>query len=154
MVVRIISAIAVIFIIGINVVFLSWEDQDPRVALMTESGRQFISVEVARSADEKRDGLMFREFLDEDSGMFFVYQNSQRLSFWMKNTYIPLDMIFIGRDLKVKRIEDSAPPCKTQVNCPIYSSKEPVKYVLEVAGGVSKKIGLKEGDSVELLYDK
>lgn len=155
MVLRYLAAVFIVLAIGINAVFLNWENQNPRVRLLTEKGHFDVKVEIADSPEEMKRGLMFRESLEEGEGMFFIYSNEARLSFWMKNTLIPLDMIFISRDLKVKRIQYEAQPCPSdQTLCPTYSSEERVKYVLEVPGGYSKKIGLNPGDSVQLIYDK
>lgn len=155
MILRYLAATFIVLVIGINAVFLSWQNQNPRVRLLTEAGEFDVEVEIADSPEEMRKGLMFRESLAEGEGMFFIYANEAILSFWMKNTLIPLDMIFLSRDLKVKHIQHGALPCPSdQTHCPTYSSEEKVKYVLEVPGGYSKKIGLNLGDSIQLIYDK
>lgn len=155
MIFRYLAATLIVLAIGINAVFLSWENQNPRVRLLTEEGNFDVEVEIADSPEEMQRGLMFRESLAEGEGMFFIYANEATLSFWMKNTLIPLDIIFLSRDLKVRHIQHEAPPCPSdQTHCPTYSSVERAKYVLEVPGGYSKKIGLNLGDSIQLIYDK
>jgi len=102
-------------------------------------------VEVARSPEEQAQGLMFRQSLAPDRGMIFPYDPPQQASFWMKNTLIPLDMIFIGPDRRIVHIADNAVPLSLEpVTWP-----QPVSAVLELAGGRSAELGLKPGDTVE-----
>ena len=107
-----------------------------------------INVEIADSEEEKAIGLMFRESLCEDCGMLFVYEDSEIRTFWMKNTLVPLDIIFISDDFKIINIED-AEPCKEDP-CKIYSSNGNAKYVLEVNFGFTEKNNVKKGDFVEI----
>ncbi len=106
-----------------------------------------IKAEIADTTLTRMIGLMNRTALGENEGMLFVFERPQRLSFWMKDTLIPLDMIFIGEDKKVINIE-SAEPC-TSLICPRYSSEGEAQYVVEVNGGFAKKYGLKAGDMAE-----
>ena len=88
-------------------------------------------VELALTEAEQTQGLMYRSELAEDRGMLFDFQKPQMLSFWMKNTLIPLDMIFLDKDWKVVDIIKNAQPCKSE-KCELYVSKFPAKYVVEV----------------------
>jgi uncharacterized membrane protein (UPF0127 family) len=88
-----------------------------------------ISIETARTARERAQGLMFREELCEDCGMLFIFQKEDLHSFWMKDTIIPIDIIFINKDLTIIDIL-SAEPCTTEP-CPSYISKEKALYILE-----------------------
>jgi len=106
-----------------------------------------INVEIADEYDELREGLMFRESLAEDSGMLFIFGDEEIRSFWMKNTLIPLDMIFIDENFVIVGIE-GAVPCEEDP-CPSYNSKKPAKYVLEVNAGYVKEVGIKIGDEVK-----
>lgn len=108
-----------------------------------------VYVEIANDQAEQSRGLMFRQSLEWNNGMFFVFKEQGSLSFWMKNTYIPLDMIFISRDLQIVDIKENVQPCLEQ-NCPIYPSKEPAKYVLEVNAGFAQQNGIKIGDTLSL----
>ena len=103
------------------------------------------SVEVARSADEQARGLMFRESLGPDQGMIFPLDPPREASFWMKDTLIPLDMIFIRADGTIARIAANTTPHSL---APV-SSGEPVAAVLEIRGGRAAELGIREGDRVE-----
>ncbi len=100
-------------------------------------------VEVADSYEERRSGLMFRDTLPENRGMFFVFPYPQRLSFWMKNTYIPLSIAYIGGDWVIKEIYDLQPLDTTPV-----ISRLPVQYALEVNRGWFERHGVGVGDTV------
>jgi len=104
------------------------------------------NVELAITSEEQERGLMEREKLSSDSGMLFIYQSEGDHSFWMKNTKIPLDMIWIDKDLKVVSIV-TAEPCLADP-CPIYDPQKQAKYVLELNASTAKNINLKEGDEV------
>jgi len=101
-------------------------------------------VEVARTADEQARGLMFRESLPDDGGMIFPMNPPRMASFWMKNTVIPLDMIFIRADGTIARIAADTVPYSLQ---PV-DSGEPVAAVLELAGGKAAALGIAENDVV------
>ena len=95
-------------------------------------GGKTYEVEIADEHKERRQGLMFRESLAEDAGMLFVFDETKIYPFWMKNTLIPLYMIWISEDLEVVEVQ-RAVPCK-QETCPQYVPKKMAKYVLEIAG--------------------
>jgi uncharacterized protein len=103
-----------------------------------------LSVEVMRTEAEREHGLMDRRFLPADRGMLFQFEKVQSVLMWMKDTYIPLDMIFISRDGVVTHIHENAEPMSEA----IISSNGPVYGVLEVNAGYARKIGLKPGDLV------
>ena len=102
-------------------------------------------VEVARTVDEQAMGLMNRSSLDPDRGMIFPFEPPREASFWMKNTLIPLDMIFVRADGSIANIEANTVPLSLQ---PVYSAG-PVAAVLEIAGGRSAELGIKAGDKVD-----
>jgi uncharacterized membrane protein (UPF0127 family) len=102
------------------------------------------TIEVARTPEQQQFGLMFRNKLAPDAGMLFVYDRPQRISMWMKNTLIPLDMIFIGADGRILNIAERCVPMSV---APIYSS-DVALAVLEVNGGTAARLGLKPGDKV------
>jgi len=112
--------------------------------LKTESGEHRYKVEVAKTNEEKALGLMYRRSLPEDGGMLFIYDRPQPATMWMKNTLIPLDMIFIAVDGTVHRIESNTEPFSTA----LIRSEGDVLAVLEVNAGQASKIGLKRGDKV------
>jgi len=103
-------------------------------------GHRF-TVEVAASPLEQQTGMMFRRSLAPDRGMLFPYSPPQPVGFWMSNTFIPLDMIFIRDDGSIARIATATPH-----SLEIVSSIEPIVAVLEIAGGRAAELGIKEGD--------
>lgn len=109
-------------------------------------GKHPVDVEVAASRDSRTRGLMWRTELAEGTGMLFIFDRDQPLSFWMKNTLIPLDMIFIRSDLTIVGIVERAEPKTFSPRAP----KGDSMYVLEVPSGWSEKIGLKAGLKVSL----
>lgn len=112
--------------------------------IATKSGVQVFSVEVATTEEEKRTGLMYRKELPDGRGMLFDFSPEQEVSMWMKNTFIPLDMIFIRADGRILRIAENTVPQSTK----IISSRGPAKGVLEVIAGTAKKYGIAAGDRV------
>lgn len=110
----------------------------------------WLYVEIADTNDERAYGLMNRASLPENQGMLFIFDNEQIQTFWMKDTYIPLDMIFIDAAGKIVNIEKDTKPLQTS---PTYSSIYPVKFVLEVNGGWSKDNGIILGNHVEIKAD-
>ncbi|MGB0589859.1 MAG: DUF192 domain-containing protein [Myxococcota bacterium] len=123
--------------------------QATAVRLETESGVQRVSVELAVTPEARRKGLMGREVLAQGDGMLFVFDTESVQTFWMRNTLIALDMIFIsgppsGEGAHVVGIVHGAPPHSTQLR----SIKKPSRFVLEVPGGWSRAHGLDAGDKV------
>lgn len=111
---------------------------------------KYIDVEIADSPEERIRGLMYRDFLTENSGMLFIFDNSDILEFWMKNTLISLDIIYIDENMKIVKIIENVQPC-LEDPCESYSSSFPAKYVLEVNAGEADKLGIKEGDFVQVV---
>ena len=105
--------------------------------------------EIAVTAEERARGLMHRHELSKDRGMFFVFPEEGVHRFWMKNTRIELDIIFIGADLRVVSISPRAQPCRKDP-CEHYSPSGNVAYALEIAGGLADTYGFAAGDRVEL----
>jgi len=116
------------------------------VPLRIRSGERThnFSVEVARTEEEQAKGLMFRESLAPNAGMIFPFPAPKPASFWMKNTLIPLDMIFVREDGSIARIAVNTVPHSLE---PV-AVEEPVAAVLEIAGGRSLELGINEGDQV------
>ena len=104
-----------------------------------------IRVELARTEPQRERGLMFRNHLEPDAGMLFLFPRSGPLTFWMKNTFIPLDMLFIDHDRRVVGIvEEAVPETETPRGVPHDS-----QFVLEVVGGLAKRLGVVVGSAVE-----
>jgi hypothetical protein len=112
--------------------------------IASKSGVHTFQVEMAITPEEKEHGLMFRRELPDGQGMLFDFQFDQNVAFWMKNTYIPLDMLFIRADGRILRIAENTEPLSER-NIP---SGGPVRAVLEVIGGTAKKLGIAPGDHV------
>ncbi len=115
-----------------------------RLSLVTGTGEHEIEIEVAETIEEKSLGLMFRAELPPGRGMLFPYPAPHEVTMWMKNTYIPLDMVFIRADGTVHRVEERAEPQSER----IISSNGLVTAVLEIAGGEGRRFGVKPGDKV------
>jgi uncharacterized protein len=107
-------------------------------------GTHSFQVEVMRNDEQRAKGLMFRQYLPEDRGMLFDFDREQLVTMWMRNTFIPLDMVFIKADGTVHHIHERArPQDETTI-----SSQGNVRFVLEINGGQASKLGLKAGDKV------
>lgn len=105
-------------------------------------------VEVAKTKDEREKGLMFRESLGENEGMLFVLDETDQAGFWMKNTLIPLDIIWIDEEDNITHIHENAQPCEETCNPIVQNNK--AKYALEVNGGTTSKFEIKEGDKISI----
>ena len=136
------AAIVVLVTLCVNPVAQAASIQPLEIA--TKSGVRVFSVEMATTEEEQAKGLMFRRELPEGQGMLFDFQREQPTSFWMKNTYISLDMIFIRADGRILRIAENTEPLSTK----IISSGGLAKGVLEVAAGTAQKYGIQPGDRV------
>ncbi len=112
--------------------------------IVTKNGVHVFSVELAANDEERQKGLMFRKELPEGQGMLFDFKNDQPISMWMRNTYIPLDMLFINSDGTIRRIAENTTPLSERT----IPSGGPVRGVLEVIGGTAKKLGIAPGDRV------
>ena len=114
----------------------------------SEAEKLEFNVEIPLTSEAVSKGLMFRERLDDGEGMLFPFEEDVERSFWMKNVLIDLDMLFIGSDFQIKKIRNAV-PC-VEDPCPLYSSGVPVRYVLEIRGGLAEELNIAEGDSVEM----
>lgn len=114
------------------------------IEIATRSGVKVFSVEMATTEEEKTTGLMYRKELADGHGMLFDFSPEQEVSMWMKNTYIPLDMIFIRADGRILRIAENTEPLSTR----IIPSRGLARAVLEVPAGTAKKYGIAVGDRV------
>jgi hypothetical protein len=109
-------------------------------------------LEKALTPKQKASGLMNRDFLPEENGMIFIFEDSQKRGFWMKNTLIPLDMIFLDSNGMVVDINQDAQPCTLESECIPYISAAPAKYVIEINAGLAEKLGLEKGDMISLEF--
>jgi len=104
-------------------------------------------IEIAQTEEEREKGLMYRSSLQLNQGMLFIFENEDKHSFWMKNTLIPLDIIWISKDGEIVYIEKSAPPCDSD-SCAVYKSNKKALYVLEINSGKSEEFNIKIGDKI------
>jgi hypothetical protein len=119
---------------------------EPTVELRGERFR----VEIARSAEEQARGLMFRDHMDADAGMLFVYDTMATRTFWMRNCRIPLDILYFDDQARLVGEALGVPPCNT-AQCPTYDGGgAPAQYVLELNAGVARKLGVQRGDVLRL----
>lgn len=112
--------------------------------IASKDGVHVFAVEMAVTPEEQSKGLMFRKELPEGQGMLFDFHREQEATFWMKNTYVPLDMIFIRGDGRIHRIAANTKPLSEA----LVNSGGPVRAVLEVVAGTAKKLGIAPGDRV------
>ena len=103
-----------------------------------------VRAEIAGNDEDRSRGLMFRKELPDGDGMLFIFENDQILSFWMKNTYIPLSIAYISRDGTINEIRDMQPHDETSV-----TSGRPARYALEVPQGWFARVGVRPGDTVK-----
>jgi hypothetical protein len=122
--------------------------ETPVVVVKFENGAT-IKADIAKNQDERARGLMFRESLEENSGMLFVFEEEGHHAFWMKNVRFPLDILWLDRDLRVVHISANTPPCIAEP-CGIYASPKPAKYVLEVKANFTHENNIKIGDQLFL----
>jgi uncharacterized membrane protein (UPF0127 family) len=123
-------------------------------------GREFIKVffpngfsitaELAVTDEERQQGLMYREKINSDQGMLFVFEEEDKYSFWMKNMKFSIDMLWLDRDKRIVHIERKLPPCKS-LPCPSYSPLIPAMYVLELKAGSADENHLKLDDKLEFI---
>ncbi len=119
--------------------------------IVSGSGVHVFLVEIADTPEQRAKGLMFVKHLPDGQGMLFDFKSEQPIAMWMKNTYIPLDMIFIRGDGRIARIAQNTTPLSTAV----VSSGVPVLAVLEVAGGTAARLGIAPGDHVAFpIFDR
>ncbi len=119
--------------------------------IVTSTGNVNLQVEVMQTPEELAKGLMFRQSMPEDKGMLFDFGIDRPVPMWMKNTYIPLDMIFINANGKIHRIEENTEPFSEKT----ISSGIPIRSVLELNAGTTRRLGIKAGDRlVHTIFSK
>jgi len=119
-----------------------------RLTIETKKGSVALDVEVADTEPARERGLMFRRAVAPNQGMVFLFDSEQEITMWMKNTYVSLDMVFIGDDWRVVHIARDTEPLSTD----IISSMQPASRVLEISGGQAQKLGITPGDKVALQH--
>jgi uncharacterized membrane protein (UPF0127 family) len=122
----------------------AWTAGQQTLEIASKTGVHTFAVEIADNDADRAKGLMYRKELPEGRGMLFDFHREQEVSFWMQNTYIPLDMVFIRADGRILRIAENTEPLSTR----LIPSGGPVRAVLEVVGGTTRKLGIAPGDRV------
>jgi len=138
---RALAAAAAIAVVSLPLAACSDES---KLTIHSASGDHAFNIEVVDTAESRAQGLMYRQELADDAGMLFDFLGEQQVSFWMMNTFIPLDMLFITADGVVKNIHVNARP-HDPTGIP---SDGPVQFVLEIPGGRSVELGIEAGDTV------
>lgn len=117
-------------------------DPTPLIA-ETDTGEQAFKIEIADDANERAAGLMYRNFMPDGQGMLFIFENTQQVGFWMKNTVLPLDLIFIDESGRVRGIGEGKPLSEALITPGV-----PVRFVLELKKGTAARTGIEDGDLI------
>jgi uncharacterized membrane protein (UPF0127 family) len=123
--------------------------QEPQVQLKGET----FTVDLALTREEQARGLMFVEEMPQDRGMLFIFPREGMRGFWMKNTRIPLDILYFDSDLALVSVVENARPCASSGRCPTLPSEGPAQYVLELNAGMARTLGVQRGDELKLLFE-
>jgi len=115
-----------------------------------ELGGQRYSVEIADDDAERARGLMFRDEMAGTHGMLFIHEREEPQSYWMKNTHIPLDILYFDNARRLVSQQRDVPPCSLGDACPPYPSNAPARYVLELNAGEAARLGLQDGAELKL----
>ncbi|MCA9376588.1 DUF192 domain-containing protein [Candidatus Nomurabacteria bacterium] len=160
--IKLLFVVTVVFIISLLVLIYSKQQSrvvNPEVissidivTIRTADKDLDVNVEIARTDAQRQKGLMGVTDLSTDEGMFFIFESDIRHGFWMKNTLIPLDMIFIDQNLRIVDINKNAQPCEPTIQCTSYVPPMHYRYVLELNGGLSDLWGIKIGDSLNVPF--
>jgi hypothetical protein len=117
---------------------------------VTLPGGHIIRAETAVDTRDMMRGLMFRDSLAPDHGMLFVHPVSGNYGYWMYQTNIPLDMIWMDQNHRIVELVENAPPCKTAASkCPHFGGHQPARFVLELNGGSIRKFGIRKGQTIQ-----
>ncbi len=140
-----------LFLLLITAVFLApgCAAQEPQVELKGET----FTVDLALTREEQARGLMFVEEMPTDRGMLFIFPREGMRAFWMKNTRIPLDILYFDSELALVSVVENARPCAPSGRCPSHPSAGPAQYVLELNAGMAQQLGVQRGDVLTLLFE-
>ncbi len=143
---RLASAFMALFLCLASVAGAGEKFDTQRLTIVTKNGKNHaFTVELAVTPRQREQGLMNRREMAPDHGMLFAFGETRQVFMWMKNTYLPLDMLFIGKDGKIRSIKENARPLDES----IIDSKGPIDYVLELNGGTVKRLGIRTGNRVQ-----
>jgi len=136
--------LALLFFSGVSATAEDVLFEKDELSVQTKSGTVRLEIEVADTRRQREQGLMYRRELAEKTGMLFDFKRLIAIRMWMKNTFIPLDMLFISKNGEIRQIARDTVPHSTE----IIAAKEPVLAVLEIGGGEAKRLGIEVGDRV------
>ncbi|MFT4161858.1 DUF192 domain-containing protein [Shinella sp.] len=143
---RLASAFMALFLCLASVAGAGEKFDTQPLTIVTKNGKSHaFTVELAVTPRQREQGLMNRREMAPDHGMLFAFGETRQVFMWMKNTYLPLDMLFIGKDGKIRSIKENARPLDES----IIDSKGPIDYVLELNGGTVKRLGIRTGNRVQ-----
>lgn len=123
-----------------------WGFQNAHLTIHTDNGPQLFQVELAQTEEQQKQGLMFRKAMPQNHGMLFLFDKPASITMWMKNTYIPLDMVFIDKNGIIVDIYKNAKPLSLKH----ITSQQPALYTLELNAGTTDTYNIKAGDKIEL----
>jgi len=136
----------IVFVLSLSIFLPSCLQANDGVVQVQLPGGVIIHAEIADTPKKRADGLMYREHLAKDRGMLFTFDQAQLWTFWMKNTKIPLDIIWMNEKKQIIHIARNVPICtRTDDSCPQYQPNEPALYVLELGGGEADRLKLEKG---------
>lgn len=125
----------------------------PRWAVAVMPGGEEFSLEIAADPASRQMGYMFREKVGPRDGMLFLFDSEERHAIWMKNCRVHLDILWLDGAFRIVDVAPDLPPCPDAGDCPDASPEKPARYVLEIAGGQARKLGLKRNDPIVVLSD-
>lgn len=149
------AAVGVLATVLLGAAAFTLLDSEPgecrRAEFLMDGESQEVLLEVADTDEERRKGLMGRTSLPEATGMLFVFEKERALNFWMKNTSIPLDVIYLDSEMKIVDIDRMNPqPGVPEEELTLYPSDSPAMYAVEMNQNFSRKVGLRKGDRLDL----
>ena len=140
------SAVLALFLCLSFSAFAEEKFETQPLTIVTKGGKSHaFTVELAVTPRQREQGLMNRREMPADHGMLFAFGETRQVFMWMKNTYLPLDMLFIAKDGKIRAIKENAEPLSES----IIDSQGPIDYVLELNGGTVKRLGIRTGNRVK-----
>lgn len=143
--------IFIVLVIALLILFTSLNKQKEQTIKQVCFKDSCFNVEIADNESSREKGLMYVESLPQNDGMLFIFETEDIYSFWMKNTLIPLDMIWLDSSRKIVYIQNNALPCK-EVICKTYTPTGKAKYVLEINAGKASELNLKQGENADFSY--
>ena len=124
----------------------------PFAVFTTPKGEIDVRLKIARTEEEREKGLMFQTHLREKEGMLFIFEDEQIRSFWMKNTFLYLDVVFVNEQGVIVDLLERLPPCAAEP-CPLYSPSSPSRYVIELNGGFIHNYSIRKGERVRIVHN-